>query len=139
MRSAFVNASVPVFGCHDVKMEWVCFGGGAFGIRPEIAINSDVALVGSDSAPTNYADAATVNAFRSAQALPHRLCHQAVILQLVFCLDMSCPLADEDFKGATDRFLAWFKAGGGVFRDDLLEIQDLRHKEAGRGISMPCG
>ncbi|KAI4674820.1 uncharacterized protein J4E84_010426 [Alternaria hordeiaustralica] len=47
---------------------------------------------------------------------------------------MSCPPADEDFKGATDRFLAWFKAGGGVFRDDLLEIQDLRHKDAGRGI-----
>ncbi|KAI4606901.1 hypothetical protein J4E83_009812 [Alternaria metachromatica] len=47
---------------------------------------------------------------------------------------MSCPPADEDFKVATDRFLAWFKAGGGVFRDDLLEIQDLRHKDAGRGI-----
>jgi len=52
---------------------------------------------------------------------------------------MSCSLADEDFKGATDRFLAWFKAAGGVFRDDLLEIQDLRQKEAGRGISTPCG
>ena len=52
---------------------------------------------------------------------------------------MSCPPAEEDFKGATDRFLAWFKAGGGVFRDDLLEIQDLRHKDAGRGLSMPSG
>ncbi|CAN9443366.1 unnamed protein product [Alternaria alternata] len=40
----------------------------------------------------------------------------------------------DDFNGATDRFLAWFKAGGGVFRDDLLEIQDLRGKDAGRGI-----
>ncbi|KAI4653274.1 hypothetical protein J4E93_001036 [Alternaria ventricosa] len=47
---------------------------------------------------------------------------------------MSRPQADDDFKGATDRFLAWFKAGGGVFRDDLLEIQDLRDKDAGRGI-----
>ncbi|KAI4663929.1 uncharacterized protein J4E88_010779 [Alternaria novae-zelandiae] len=47
---------------------------------------------------------------------------------------MSSLPADEDFKVATDRFLAWFKAGGGVFRDDLLEIQDLRHKDAGRGI-----
>ena len=52
---------------------------------------------------------------------------------------MSHPTADEDFQGATDRFLAWFNAGGGVFRDDLLEIQDLRHKDAGRGISMPSG
>ncbi|KAG9189920.1 N-lysine methyltransferase SETD6 [Alternaria panax] len=40
----------------------------------------------------------------------------------------------DDFNGATDRFLAWFKAGGGVFREDLLEIQDLRAKDAGRGI-----
>ena len=138
MRSAFVNASVPVFGCHDVKMEWVCLGGDAFGIRPEIAINSDVALVASDSAPTNCANA-TTNAYRRAQALQRRSYHQAVILQLICSLIMSCPPADEDFKSATDRFLAWFKAGGGVFRDDLLEIQDLRHKEAGRGISTPCG
>lgn len=48
---------------------------------------------------------------------------------------MSRAQADDEFKGATDRFLAWFKAGGGVFRDDLLEIQDLRDKDAGRGIS----
>jgi len=34
--------------------------------------------------------------------------------------------------------LAWFKAGGGVFRDDLLEIQDLRAKDAGRGIGKPA-
>jgi hypothetical protein len=40
----------------------------------------------------------------------------------------------DDFTGATDRFLAWFKAGGGIFRDDLIEIQDLRAKDAGRGI-----
>ena len=40
----------------------------------------------------------------------------------------------DDFNGATDRFLAWFKAGGGVFRDDLLEIQDLIAKDARRGI-----
>jgi len=117
----------------------VCLGGNAFGIRPEIVIISDVALVASDSAPTNCANATTNNAYRRAQALPHRLCHQAVILRLICCLTMSCPPADEDFKGATVRFLAWFKAGGGVFRDDLLEIQDLRHKDAGRGISMPSG
>jgi SET domain-containing protein 6 len=48
---------------------------------------------------------------------------------------MRSPQADEDFEGATDRFLAWFKSGGGVFRDDLLEIQDLRSEDAGRGIS----
>ena len=52
---------------------------------------------------------------------------------------MSRQQADEDFKGATDHFLAWFKAGGGVFRDDLLEIQDLRDKDAGRGIGTPWG
>jgi len=52
---------------------------------------------------------------------------------------MSRQRVDEDFQGATDRFLAWFKAGGGVFRDDLLEIQDLRDKDAGRGISTPSG
>jgi len=117
----------------------VCLGGDGFGIRPEIVIISDVALVASDSAPTNYADATTVNAFRSAQALPRRLRHQVVLLQSICCLDMSCPPADEDFEGATDRFLTWFKAGGGVFRDDLLEVRDLRHKDAGRGISMPSG
>jgi len=50
---------------------------------------------------------------------------------------MSRSQANDDFKGTTDRFLAWFKAGGGVFRDDLLEIQDLRDKDAGRGISTP--
>ena len=44
----------------------------------------------------------------------------------------------DDFNGATNRFLAWFKAGGGVFRDDLLEIQDLRAKDAGRGIGKPA-
>jgi len=109
-------------------------GGDALGVCPEIVIISDIALVASDSAPTNCANATIVNAFRSAQALPHRLCHQAVTLRLICCLKMSCPSAIDDFKGATDRFLAWFKAGGGVFRDDLLEIQDLRHKDAGRGI-----
>jgi SET domain-containing protein 6 len=40
-----------------------------------------------------------------------------------------------DFQSASDRFLTWFKDSGGVFRDDLLEIQDLRSKDAGRGIS----
>ena len=117
----------------------MCLGGDAFGICPEIVIISDVALVASDSAPTNYADTTIVNAFRSAQALPRRLCQQVVLLRSICCLDMSCPPDDEDFKGATDRFLAWFKAGRGVFRDDLLEIQDLRHKDAGRGISTPSG
>jgi hypothetical protein len=41
----------------------------------------------------------------------------------------------DDFNDATHRFLAWFKAGGGKFQDDLLEIQDLRARDAGRGIS----
>lgn len=41
----------------------------------------------------------------------------------------------DDFQGATDRFLSWFKSVGGEFRDDLLEIQDLRARDAGRGIS----
>ncbi|KAF1354527.1 SET domain-containing protein RMS1 [Lizonia empirigonia] len=39
-----------------------------------------------------------------------------------------------DFKTATDRFLTWFKTVGGEFRDDLIEIQDLRSQGAGRGI-----
>ncbi|KAI8938709.1 hypothetical protein NX059_004575 [Plenodomus lindquistii] len=39
-----------------------------------------------------------------------------------------------DFQAATDRFLAWFKSVGGEFRDDLLEIRDLRIEDAGRGI-----
>jgi hypothetical protein len=34
----------------------------------------------------------------------------------------------------TDRFLTWFKSVGGEFRDDLLEIKDLRVRGAGRGI-----
>lgn len=40
-----------------------------------------------------------------------------------------------DFQAATDRFLAWFKSVGAEFRDDLLEIRDLRERDAGRGIS----
>lgn len=40
-----------------------------------------------------------------------------------------------DFQSASERFLAWFRDSGGVFRDDLLEIKDLRSKDAGRGIS----
>lgn len=39
-----------------------------------------------------------------------------------------------DFQAATDRFLEWFKSVGGEFRDDLLEIKDLRSRDAGRGI-----
>lgn len=39
-----------------------------------------------------------------------------------------------DFQEATNRFLSWFKSAGGVFQDDLLEIQDLRSQGAGRGI-----
>ncbi|KAF9699224.1 hypothetical protein EKO04_003322 [Ascochyta lentis] len=39
-----------------------------------------------------------------------------------------------DFKAATDRFLDWFKSVGGEFRDDLVEIRDLRSQGAGRGI-----
>ncbi|KAF2621291.1 SET domain-containing protein RMS1 [Macroventuria anomochaeta] len=39
-----------------------------------------------------------------------------------------------DFQAATDRFLSWFKSAGGEFRDDLIEIQDLRSQGAGRGI-----
>ena len=41
----------------------------------------------------------------------------------------------DDFEAATGRFLAWFKSVGGEFRDDLLEIRDLRSRDAGRGIS----
>jgi SET domain-containing protein 6 len=41
----------------------------------------------------------------------------------------------DEFQAATDAFLAWFKSVGGEFRDDLLEIKDLRAKDAGRGIS----
>jgi SET domain-containing protein 6 len=41
-----------------------------------------------------------------------------------------------DFNTATDCFLAWFKSVGGEFRDDLLEIKDLRAKDAGRGIGI---
>lgn len=41
----------------------------------------------------------------------------------------------DDFQAITDRFLTWFKSVGGEFRDDLLEIKDLRAKDAGRGIS----
>jgi hypothetical protein len=40
----------------------------------------------------------------------------------------------DQFQQATDRFLAWFKSVGGNFRDDLLEIKDLRATGAGRGI-----
>ncbi|KAJ4374346.1 Ribosomal lysine N-methyltransferase 4 [Neocucurbitaria cava] len=38
------------------------------------------------------------------------------------------------FQAATDLFLTWFKSVGGEFRDDLLEIRDLRSRGAGRGI-----
>lgn len=41
----------------------------------------------------------------------------------------------DDFQAATDYFLTWFKSAGGQFRDDLLEIRDLRSRNAGRGIS----
>jgi SET domain-containing protein 6 len=47
----------------------------------------------------------------------------------------------DEFQGSTDRFLAWFKDIGGEFRDDLLEVRDLRSRGAGRGIStlpFPC-
>ncbi|KAH7402887.1 SET domain-containing protein RMS1 [Pyrenochaeta sp. MPI-SDFR-AT-0127] len=40
----------------------------------------------------------------------------------------------DDFEDTTDRFLSWFKSVGGEFREDLLEIQDLRCRDAGRGI-----
>ncbi|KAF2132303.1 SET domain-containing protein RMS1 [Dothidotthia symphoricarpi CBS 119687] len=40
----------------------------------------------------------------------------------------------DEFQAATDRFLTWFKSVGGEFRDDLLEIRDLRSQNAGRGI-----
>ena len=41
----------------------------------------------------------------------------------------------DDFQAATERFSTWFKSMGGEFREDLIEIQDLRSKGAGRGIS----
>jgi hypothetical protein len=40
----------------------------------------------------------------------------------------------DNFQVVTDRFLTWFKSVGGEFRDDLLEIKDLRVRGAGRGI-----
>ncbi|KAL9950093.1 hypothetical protein D7B24_004310 [Verticillium nonalfalfae] len=40
----------------------------------------------------------------------------------------------DDFQALSDRFLQWFKAAGGEFRDDLLQIVDLRPQAAGRGI-----
>jgi hypothetical protein len=43
----------------------------------------------------------------------------------------------DDFQAATQRFLTWFKSVGGEFRDDLLEIKDLRLRDAGRGIGAP--
>jgi hypothetical protein len=39
-----------------------------------------------------------------------------------------------EFQTATENFLKWFKSVGGEFRDDLLEITDLRSRGAGRGI-----
>ncbi|KAL2754768.1 hypothetical protein ACRALDRAFT_1057585 [Sodiomyces alcalophilus JCM 7366] len=39
-----------------------------------------------------------------------------------------------DFQATSDRFLAWFTSVGGQFREDLLQIVDLRHRGAGRGI-----
>ncbi|RBQ72660.1 hypothetical protein VDGD_21446 [Verticillium dahliae] len=41
----------------------------------------------------------------------------------------------DDFQALSDRYLQWFKAAGGEFRDDLLQIVDLRPQAAGRGIS----
>jgi hypothetical protein len=41
----------------------------------------------------------------------------------------------DDFQAATDRFMTWFKSVGGEFREDLIEIKDLRSRDAGRGIS----
>ncbi|CRK48709.1 hypothetical protein BN1723_008156, partial [Verticillium longisporum] len=40
----------------------------------------------------------------------------------------------DDFQALSDRYLQWFKAAGGEFRDDLLQIVDLRPQAAGRGI-----
>jgi SET domain-containing protein 6 len=40
----------------------------------------------------------------------------------------------DEFQTATDNFLKWFKSVGGEFRDDLLQITDLRSRGAGRGI-----
>ncbi|KAF1923363.1 SET domain-containing protein RMS1 [Didymella exigua CBS 183.55] len=39
-----------------------------------------------------------------------------------------------DFQQSTNRFLSWFKLVGGEFKDDLIEVQDLRAQGAGRGI-----
>jgi SET domain-containing protein 6 len=39
-----------------------------------------------------------------------------------------------EFQTATENFLKWFKSVCGEFRDDLLEITDLRSRGAGRGI-----
>ncbi|KAH6620520.1 SET domain-containing protein RMS1 [Boeremia exigua] len=39
-----------------------------------------------------------------------------------------------DFQAVTSRFLDWFKSMGGDFKEDLLEIRDLRSQGAGRGI-----
>jgi hypothetical protein len=43
-------------------------------------------------------------------------------------------LTMDDFQLATDRFLSWFQSAGGEFREDLLEVRDLRVSDAGRGI-----
>jgi hypothetical protein len=40
----------------------------------------------------------------------------------------------DNFQAATDNFLKWFKSVGGEFREDLLQITDLRSRGAGRGI-----
>ena len=61
MQLAFVNASLCVLSCSDVKTMQLCLGGDGIGIRPEIVIISDVALVASDSAPTNCANATAIN------------------------------------------------------------------------------
>jgi N-lysine methyltransferase SETD6 len=40
----------------------------------------------------------------------------------------------DDFDGGTSNFLSWFKSlPGATFHNDI-EIQDLRHRGAGRGI-----
>lgn len=52
------------------------------------------------------------------------------------------PNAMDDFQAASERYLQWFRSIGGQFRDDLLQIVDLRGIGAGRGIceslSLPC-
>ncbi|KAM0328848.1 hypothetical protein ACHAQA_005264 [Verticillium albo-atrum] len=40
----------------------------------------------------------------------------------------------DEFQALSERFLQWFKSAGGEFRDDLLQIVDLRPQGAGRGI-----